>query len=98
VAPPPAPVDSLAGIKVKILAWDRKSHAGSRAALTEEEINELTQWAEQVTSRSGKSTAFNVIRGEGTGDYVARDQVKIISIHGNAVGGKQPTYHITLRE
>jgi len=65
--------------------------------LNEEQIAELKEWAESQRSRSGKSPAFNVLRGDGTGQYAAQDQLKIISIHGTPISTKQPTYHITLR-
>jgi ribosomal protein S18 acetylase RimI-like enzyme len=93
-----APVDDLAGIKGKILAWDRSSHDGCKMDLSEDQISRLTAWAKTVKSKSGKTLAFNVARGEGSGDYAGKDQVKIISIHGGSLGAdKQPTYHITLK-
>lgn len=97
-AKPIAPVDSLAGIKAKIESWGRDVHAGSKETLTEEEITTLTDWALAVPSKGGGNTAFFVERGEGTGDYEGKDQLKIISKNYAAIGGgKKPTYHITLK-
>ena len=92
-----APPDPLAGVKAKIEAWDRLSHAGANETLTEGEIDGLTAWARAVRSRAGNSAAFKVKRGAGSGAYAAKDQLKIISIHSAPTGGKQPTYHVTLR-
>lgn len=93
VATPP---DTLVAIKSKISSWSKKAHAGSKARLREDEIKTLTDWAEGQKSTSGKSAIFHVVRGEGTGDYAAADQLKIIAIFSTAIGDKQPTYHISL--
>lgn len=90
------PPDSLSGIKSKILGWNKKTHAGSKARLSADEINTLTTWAETRPSTTGKSFIFKVVRGEGSGDYEAKDQLKIIAIFSDPIGVKQPTYHVTL--
>lgn len=96
--PPPPPPDPLAGIKAKIMAWNRSVHAGTKEALSEAQIATLTSWAEGVLSHAGNTTAFSVLRGAGSGDYAGSDQLKIISKHYPAISGKQPTYHVTLKD
>ena len=92
------PADNLAPIKEKIKAWDRQSHQGIKATLTETEITNLTEWAVSVRSKSGSTTVFNVLRGEGSGAFAGKDQLKIIAKFGPILSGdKQPTYHITLK-
>ncbi len=68
-----------------------------KATLTEKQIDDLTAWAlAEVTV--GGVPKFKVRRGEGTGDYEAKDQLKIISrLTEKISGGKKPTFHITLR-
>lgn len=91
------PDDSLDGIKTKILAWDRRAHGGSKARLSTTEIATLTTWAEAQMSTSGRNAVFTVIRGAGTGDYAARDQLKIVAHFSTKLSGdKFPTYHVTL--
>jgi ribosomal protein S18 acetylase RimI-like enzyme len=92
------PTDNLAPIKEKIKAWDRQSHQGIKATLTETEITDLTERAASVPSKSGSSTVFNVLRGEGSGAFAGKVQLKIIAKFGPTLSGdKQPTYHITLK-
>lgn len=68
-----------------------------KATLTESQIDELTAWALQELTEGGVQK-FKVRRGEGTGDYEAKDQLKIISrLTAKISGGKKPTFHITLR-
>lgn len=90
--------DPLKALKDLILQWDRKSHAGRKWALSEQDVANMTAWAGTIMSIGGNSKAFNVVQGPGTGDFAAKDQLKIISIHGAVIGDKQPTYHITIKQ
>lgn len=95
---PAVALDPLKGLKEKIQAWDRRSHDGCSWSLSDTQVQEITNFASAMKSSTGKTYAFNVERGAGTGEYEGSDQLKIISIHGALqAGGKKPTYHITIK-
>lgn len=95
------PVDRYAGLNAnltklakKIEAWDTSSMDGCNATLSSGEQQTLKAWVESIETK-GHNQKYVVNIGPGTGDYAGKQQFKV-SGFGN-VGGKAPTYHITLK-
>lgn len=94
------PVDRYAGLSPKLTklvkrieAWDTNSMDGCSAQLSSTEQSTLQAWVESIQTQGGKQK-YVVNIGPGTGKYDTENQFKV-SGFGN-VGGKAPTYHITL--
>ena len=100
VAKPAPVIDPYAGLSpkvrglaVQIAAWKTNSMAGTAEALNPTEQAALQAWVESRQTASGKQK-YVVNIGPGTGVHSNETQFKV-SGFGN-VGGKAPTFHITL--
>ena len=83
----------LRGLAVLISGWKKNSMDGTSASLSPTEQAQLQTWVESRETPSGKQK-YVVNIGPGTGTYTGTQQFKV-SGFGN-VGGKAPTFHITL--
>ena len=96
------PVDRYAGLGPKLAklaqsieAWSASGMDGCSAQLSSGEQSTLKAWVESIETKGGNQK-YVVNIGPGTGeDYADKIQFKV-SGFGN-VGGKAPTYHITLK-
>jgi hypothetical protein len=86
--------ENLATVKAKLKAWDRQSQEGCFALLTQQEINELVKFAQDIKTKSGKNSAFSLLRTSGELKYQGRTVIKIINSYSET--NPKATYHVQI--